>query len=247
MLSSKQLEEFDEIGYLLIKQVFLPSEITEMSQAFDRIYSNSKKLNPTIEYQEFNGTQFVFENGHLHRAVWVGANENILLKYSQDKRILNIVGQILESNEFNQLVNQAHFKIPGDNIEFEWHQDSQHRGYGTKDWEDINGKGSYLQTAIAIDPMTKKNGPLEFIPGVHKNGHVYLDKVANPFDFFDKDKSVTIEMDPGDLAIFGPYSIHSSRPNYSDQTRRIFINGYAYPGANKRKYPGNGSGRKLFV
>jgi hypothetical protein len=47
------------------------------------------------------------------------------------------------------------------------------------------------------------------------------------------------------VLFFGPYAIHGSTPNESAVPRRVLINGYAYPGANGRVYPGEGSGRTL--
>ena len=53
-------------------------------------------------------------------------------------------------------------------------------------------------------------------------------------------------MQPGDVAFFHPYSIHGSEPNISQGPRRVFINGFAYPGANQKKYPGHGAGRTVY-
>ena len=47
--------------------------------------------------------------------------------------------------------------------------------------------------------------------------------------------------------VFGPYTFHASDPNVSEGPRRALINGYACPGANRRIYPGRGSGRLLSV
>jgi ectoine hydroxylase-related dioxygenase (phytanoyl-CoA dioxygenase family) len=52
-------------------------------------------------------------------------------------------------------------------------------------------------------------------------------------------------MEPGSVAFFGPYTVHSSLPNRSASPRRILINGYAYPEANRRIYPGEGAGQRI--
>ena len=52
-------------------------------------------------------------------------------------------------------------------------------------------------------------------------------------------------MRAGSVLLFGPYSVHGSQPNTSPRPRRTFINGFAYPGANARIYPGEGAGRLL--
>jgi hypothetical protein len=47
------------------------------------------------------------------------------------------------------------------------------------------------------------------------------------------------------VLLFGPYTFHRSLPNRSTRPRRVFINGFAHPGANSRVYPGDGAGRTL--
>ena len=42
----------------------------------------------------------------------------------------------------------------------------------------------------------------------------------------------------------GP-SIKLRFENESDQYRRVLINGYAHPGANRFAYPGSGTGQRL--
>jgi hypothetical protein len=61
------------------------------------------------------------------------------------------------------------------------------------------------------------------------------------------DNKITITAKPGSLLLFGPYTIHGSTANCSDKPRRVLINGYAYPGANKRVYPGCDYGRIIGV
>jgi ectoine hydroxylase-related dioxygenase (phytanoyl-CoA dioxygenase family) len=56
---------------------------------------------------------------------------------------------------------------------------------------------------------------------------------------------VTVAARPGDTLFFGPYTAHASFENTSNRYRRILINGYAFPGANSRVYPGDGAGRRL--
>jgi hypothetical protein len=54
-------------------------------------------------------------------------------------------------------------------------------------------------------------------------------------------------MKPGTTIFLHPFTIHGSRPNLSNRSRRVFINGYCYPGANHRVYPGAQAGRMLSV
>ena len=103
--------------------------------------------------------------------------------------------------------------------------------------------------------MTRDSGPLQFIPGSSRWGRV--DFGSHDYDDpgyarvdppqFDERDAVTILAEPGDTLFFGPYTAHASFENRSPAYRRVLINGYAFPGANRRKYPCEGAGRTVTV
>lgn len=243
-ITEDQIRDFYEVGFFVIPQLFKKSEIQEISQCFDRLQKVAEQITST---EIINGTQFVVEGSRIDRIVWMGGAEPSLLKYGEDPRLLVPISQILNVNEVNQLICQGHYKLPGDQVSFNWHQDTQHRGYGSIDWNDVDQKGSYVQTLMAIDESTLENGPVKFIPYSVKRGYLGLDQHPNPTDLFDINEAVPLIMQPGDVAFFSPYAIHGSDANNSDNPRRVFINGFAYPGANKKTYPGKGAGRLLKI
>ncbi|MDO8511505.1 MAG: phytanoyl-CoA dioxygenase family protein [Nanoarchaeota archaeon] len=239
MLSAAQIDEFYQRGYVILRKIFSAEEIGEMESAIARLQHQALGLEGKVEKE---GSEFVIQHGLLERVSWAGAAEPVLLRYGRDARLTSPAAQILESYHAHHLINQVHLKLPGGGF-YRWHQDSGHRGYGTADWEDVNGKGSYVQTIIAVDEATKDNGPLMFIPYSCKAGHLDLPYDKNKqtvSDKFNPADAVPALMQPGDVAFFGPYTIHGSEVNTSDKPRRVFINGFAYPGANRKKYPGRG-------
>ncbi|MFG1498849.1 phytanoyl-CoA dioxygenase family protein [Halobacteriovorax sp. XZX-3] len=239
----KLVNDFYENGFCIVEGLFDYKEIKRIKRSFDNLYEASQTINET---QMLKLAQFVFDKSALNRIVWCGGYDEHLLDIGADKRILNIVSKILESNEMVQLINQAHFKLPGQIVEFKWHQDSEHRRYGTELWEDVDGRGSYVQTVMAIDDMNSLNGPLKFIPKSHLQGHLnYKEDPSIIDELLDKLPSIDLQLKAGDVAFFGPYTFHSSSLNKTDSPRRVLINGYAQPGANKREYPGAGYGRHL--
>jgi ectoine hydroxylase-related dioxygenase (phytanoyl-CoA dioxygenase family) len=244
-LTQDQVNEFYERGFIILRNVFDPKEIQNVKDSFENLYSLAEKMQGNT--QELEGSHFVFEKGGLNRIVWCGGKEKPLLDFSKDKRILNPVSDILSVDILNQIINQAHFKMPGERIEFKWHQDSEHRRYGTDMWKDVDGRGSYVQTILAIDEMNEENGPLVFVPNSNQDGHLDLQNNQEMLQKIEDMEKLSLTMKPGDLALFGPYTIHSSSVNLSNSPRRVLINGYAYPGANSRHYPGVGLGRELAV
>ena len=255
-LSDTQLQSFWEQGFVVVEDLFSAHEVEVMRKAFHGLQEVAESFEiQDKEAFEYRGSYLVLEpytqNGQsgikIHRIAWCGALEPTLLDYGADPRLLVPAAQILGMGSMEQLINQAHFKMPNDGVAFGWHQDSSNRRYGTPLWKDINGTGSYVQTAIAVDPMTEENGPMFFVPGSHKHGHLELHGKSEEelLEIFDPDDAVPTIMKAGSVAFFGPFTIHCSFPNRSKEARRLFVNGYACPGANFREYPGEGVGRLL--
>ncbi|NCN28127.1 phytanoyl-CoA dioxygenase family protein [bacterium] len=255
-LSPEQIKTFHEMGWVTLNELFSEQDLTLARSAFDRMAEEAKIVKTT---QDHRGARFVLseKSGEIviNRIVWAGGAEPDLLTLSEDPRILIPVAQLLDSPEMDQLLSQAHYKLPGDGVSFAWHQDVQHRDKGPGTWKDINKTGSYVQTILLLDEMTEENGALQFIPGSSQWGRIFdagyeydtpLNEKQKP-DAIDYSKAKTITGKAGSLVLFGPYTVHGSGANNSTQSRRILINGYAYPGANSRVYPGKGSGRRIKV
>jgi ectoine hydroxylase-related dioxygenase (phytanoyl-CoA dioxygenase family) len=246
VLSRTEVREFFDVGYVVRPGLFDHAEVAELRAAFERLTHLAAGLGETGLHQ---GSQFVLERPQgalrIHRVVWCGAAEPVLAAYGSDPRLLRLAAQLLGSTSMVQLINQAHFKLPGDGVEFPWHQDSQHRRFGTAEWRDVNGRGSFVQIVTAIDDMTLDNGPLDFIPGSSRLGHVEPAPGAeSPLPPALEDAPVVrLTLEAGGVVLFGPYAFHRSLANTSDRPRRAFVNGFASVGANSRVYPGCGKGQ----
>lgn len=257
-LSPQQTTEFFEQGWTVVPGLFTDGEMRRARAAFERLYTRAQQLRTT---QNHAGAYFVLDapsTGEVivKRVVWAGGAEPDLLALAGDRRLVDPALDLLGSEQCEQLLCQAHFKMPHDGVSFDWHQDVQHRDKGPGTWRDLNGRGSYVQTIMLVDDMTSDNGPLKFIPrsAIHGNADERLS--PSSFDYgtpmtggsplpFDEARAVTVTGVAGSVLFFGPYAIHGSTSNESEVSRRVLINGYAYPGANGRVYPGEGSGRIL--
>jgi hypothetical protein len=250
-LTNDEIHAFFEVGWIVRRALFRPDEVARMRACFDELERTANELPETGLHR---GAYFVLAQKDglrvINRVVWAGGFQRYLLDVGGDARLTVPCAQLLRSDAMDHLLNQAHFKRPRDGVTFGWHQDIQHRDKGNGTWTDVNGRGSFVQTIIALDDMTPDSGPLKFMPGSAKWGRVdFGDEhgelaTSKPAQFREKD-AVTMAVRAGDTLFFGPYTAHASFENTSDRYRRILINGYASPGANRRVYPGDGAGRRL--
>jgi ectoine hydroxylase-related dioxygenase (phytanoyl-CoA dioxygenase family) len=256
MLTRDQVQEFHEHGLIVLRGLFSADEITGIRRCFNNLEQMAAKMRGTGMN---DGSLFVLGNKNgtevIKRVVWAGGSQPYLLEIGADRRLTVPASQLLGSDTMEQLLSQAHFKRPNDGVIFGWHQDIQHRDKGGDTWRDLNGNGSFVQTLIVVDDMSPDSGPLQFIPGSSRWGRVdFGDHDYDRPDYdprkppqFSEDEVVTIAARAGDVLMFGPHTAHASFENTSATYRRVLINGYAYPGANRREYPGRGAGRQLTV
>jgi hypothetical protein len=252
-LSDAEIDEFFDVGWITRPSLFAADEVARMRYCFAKLEHVASTLRGTGLH---NDSQFVLEKSHgakiIKRVVWAGGCQPYLLRVGNDPRLTAPCAQLLQSPTMDHLLNQAHFKRPGDGVVFDWHQDIQHRDKGDGTWTDVNGHGSYVQTLIVLDEMTPDSGPLMFVPGSSQWGRMNLNGRSYDNSSLAVDtqpewvaNAVTIEASPGDVLFFGPYTVHGSFENNSTHYRRVLINGYAAPGANQRVYPGSGVGQRL--
>jgi ectoine hydroxylase-related dioxygenase (phytanoyl-CoA dioxygenase family) len=247
-LSQSAIRQFYDGGYLLVEGLYTRDEVEELAAAAERLRAVGSEIAEGIALSEDGGevkvehagSQFVIgANRRVLRIVWAGGCEPAFLDAGRDPRLTSIVGQLFGSDSAVHLLNQLHAKYPHDGLEFEPHQDSEHRRYGTPEWRDVYGRGSYIQTVVAIDDTTPDNGPLIFYPGSGRQGH--LDPASVRSDFQGR-SGIPALLKAGSAAFFGPYVVHRSEENRGGAPRRISINGFALPGANSREYFGSGTG-----
>ena len=83
---------------------------------------------------------------------------------------------------------------------------------------------SFVTVIVALDAADAGNGATEFFPGYHQRGclspldGMYHELTPEQVDF---SKGVTLELGPGDVAIFSGFTPHRSAANRSHQWRRL--------------------------
>lgn len=230
------LEQFSEQGYAVVRGVFAAEEVADLRAAFDRIWAQGARFGATFRH---GNVLFAFGRDPalgpiLRMAQWPAYFDAILDKFRLDRRLHEIVRPLL-GPDLKQIINQLHWKQPGAaQAEFGYHQDIRFR----RPREAFrNPERSYVQTGIAVDPHRSENGAMTVLPGSHRLGELHLGTNGRVMESakdddtlrqagLDPTAAVDLELDPGDVAIWGLYTVHGSGPNQAAHDRRFYLNGF---------------------
>jgi ectoine hydroxylase-related dioxygenase (phytanoyl-CoA dioxygenase family) len=137
--------------------------------------------------------------------------------------------------EADHQTSQLHWKPAGaERVAFGFHQDIRFRRPATAY---RNTERCFVQTAIAVDPHRRESGAIRLYPKSHRLGDLalggegpVLDQALSEADLaargLDPAALVDIELDPGDVALWGLFTVHGSGVNRAGHDRRVYINGY---------------------
>lgn len=228
---TSSLKHYSEHGWAIFPQVFYESE----TQIMRREALRAKESFPDkVQWRKSK------ESGKIHPALlfWPRDVNDALKHYASDHRLLRIVSSIL-GFDLVQINNQIYFREPGDGDEFAWHQDITFRVPAENF---VNIESSYLQTIIAIDPLSEENGTIEFISGSQHWGDMNLVPRGTEEGLRSFKRNgwygTKLIMKPGDVAIWSLMAVHGSEKNTSSLSRMTYMNGFAKSEAvlNKTSY-----------
>ena len=100
-LSSKEIQEFFDKGYVVKENLFSHEEVESMTESFDKLQKAARRFHkPTI----YKNSQFVVNGERIDRIVWACGFEPNLKKYAQDDRLLTPSSQLLGTAKVNHII-----------------------------------------------------------------------------------------------------------------------------------------------
>ncbi len=230
------IEDYARDGFAIVRGFFNPSEVRTIAAAVDRVHAEGVSHRRSYRHGNlfYNVAPGVDDAPPVVRmAQWFAYHQPVLNAVRLDTRFVDLLEPLL-GNDLKQIINQLHWKEPHGNADFAWHQDARFRRPAAAY---RNLATSYIQTGLAIDPHTRISGCMRIVPGSHKRGRIDLDAAcpvlgSNVDDTaliatgLSPDAVVDLALEPGDLALWNPYLVHASGPNWSRHRRRLYINGY---------------------
>lgn len=210
-LDPTQLQHYETHGHVTLRGVFSADEIAAVGEEAERLLAGSDLIdvkNLRCRFQpDARGGECLFETFDP-----VIDTSPACARLARDRRILEPLASIYR-DEPKLFKDKLILKPPGA------------KGYGMHQdyiaWPDF--PRSFVTVLIAIDPADAENGCTEVFSGYHQAGCMTSEDGEYheiPEEMIDAAKSVMLELQPGDMAIFGGFTPHRSSPNLSSRWRR---------------------------
>jgi hypothetical protein len=210
VLSAEARRGYDEDGFIVVRGVFT-AETARLASEADRLLDRTDlidKENLRCRFQaNCTGGDCVFET--FDPVIDLSA---AIRDVALDSRILQLLAEIY-TEEACLLKDKLIYKPPGA-MGYALHQD-----YIA--WPAF--PRSFLTVLVPIDATNAENGCTEVFAGRHRQGALSAedgDYHELSDDVIRDAEGVLLELEPGDLAIFGGFTPHRSGPNRSNGWRR---------------------------
>lgn len=222
-LPDSQLEHYRNHGFLVVRGVFLTSEI-------DALLGESKRIWEGVEVEASNPRvqwRLRVDGGRTADRIDPVLDISPLFeRTAADPRVIGTAAQILGCTVPELFKSKLISKWP-QTSGYALHQDFTYwPGLGTASPDD------FVTALLALDGSDDDSGALELFPGQH---HHRLPPAAdNPRDVdenaVDLSAGVRPELAPGDLVFFHSMTPHRSGPNRSQNNRQSLFFTYVVPG-----------------
>lgn len=210
-LTSEEVKQYSTEGFLVLRSVFNTEELGMLATEAKSLTMRSELIdtqNIRCRWSDdCNTGECAFDC--FDPVIDIGP---VCRYFAYDDRILSVL-RTLYGDEAYLFKDKLIFKKPGSKG-YDLHQDF------------ISWPGfpeSFITVIVAIDATNRENGATEVFPRYHQQGYMsprdgeYHQLSA---DSVDETRGVILELEPGDIAVFGGFVPHCSGPNRSSQWRR---------------------------
>jgi ectoine hydroxylase len=222
MLTSQQLREFDEQGYVFLPNCFSDEEVAALRSEAEAIYKTDRQE----VWREKSGAPRTAFAAHTYNEAFrlLGAHPRLIGPVEQ------LFGEKLYMHQF-----KINAKAPFDGEVWQWHQD-----YGTWARDDGMPEPRAMNISVFLDEVMPINGPLMFIPKSHRHGVLAAghDKQTTSYPLWTLDNETITRLceeaappggvgivaptgEPGSVLMFHGNLVHASPPNITPYPRKI--------------------------
>ncbi|OWF49925.1 uncharacterized protein LOC110451089 [Mizuhopecten yessoensis] len=210
--------QYDEFGYIIIRNIFNKDEISRIRNAFD---NPNGVLKHQYKIPSGGGRDVIL-------SLWNNPGNDVTGMVARSEKIVNICENLLGGDIFH-FHAKAILKLPSIGGQFVWHQDY---GYWYKQgflYPDM------MTVSIAVDENTKENGCLQVLRGSHmcgrlSHGFYEGEQMADPervSKLKNKLKLEYVVLNQGDAVFFHSNLLHNSGNNMSSKRRLAYAIAYS--------------------
>ena len=222
MITNEQINYYKDKGYLVVENAIPQDKLKELQKVTDEYVANSKDVvvNDDVydladDHSSTNPNLRRLKNPHLLHDVY----KNI----TEDACILDIVEKLVGKN-IRRDHTKLNFKSARGGESIEWHQDWAFYPHTNDD---------IVEVGIFLDDCGEENGPLMAVPGSHKgplDDHhhqgVFIGAVDPSKSNYDLKTAEPFLAKAGSISLHHVRSLHGSKKNNSDKSRRVLFVGY---------------------
>jgi phytanoyl-CoA hydroxylase len=223
MLNSAQIEQYKELGYLVVPDVLDGKLLAEVRKAVDEIVAGAATLTQHNDVYDLEDTH-TRTVPRVRRIKTPHKHFPLFAELTRHQRITDILADLLGPH-IRLHGSKLNMKSPGFGAAVEWHQDWAFYPHSNDD---------VLATGLYLDDCELDNGPLLVLPCTHK-GPVF-DHHSNGFfagtmdpelKTLDYASAVALTGSAGSMTIHHVRTVHGSALNTSNKPRRLLLHEYA--------------------
>ena len=213
MLSTAQIEQYHEDGYLMIPEHFSSEDMDQLLAVARADQALAANANDRLDAE-----------GRVSRlSLRFDLPESAYSAYVQHRDIVEPLEQLMGEEVFHYH-HKMMLKEPRVGGAWEWHQD-----YGY--WYANFLRADMASCMIAVDRASKQNGCLQVLKGSHRLGRLEHGQTGDQTGADMQRMGVVLkhlqivhcEMEPGTVLFFHSNLLHRSDPNESDDSRWALI------------------------
>ncbi|GGH75905.1 ectoine hydroxylase-related dioxygenase (phytanoyl-CoA dioxygenase family) [Pullulanibacillus pueri] len=230
MLTEKQIEQFDENGFIKGGRVMSDEQVDRLREELDLVMSGKSVKKPVLNRNMLDGSDQSMgmgmemkQNETVVQIVNIWMASDAFLQHARNAKICEEVAQLCRTDTLRIWHDQIQYKPPVTGGPGSWHQD--HPAWPIIEPADL------VSAWVALDDATIDNGAMWMVPGSHKWGNhdKYISSSSDYKPVHEKPEllpeganiePVPFEIKKGHVGYHHCLTWHGSRNNPTDRKRR---------------------------
>ncbi len=219
MLTKAQIEEYNEVGAIVVPDILTPDEVRTLSQVTDGFVDRARGLTSHTDVYDLEDSHSA-DNPRVRRIKAAHLHDPAYASLTRHPKIVAVL-QALWGSDIRFDTAKLNMKCAGFGAPVEWHQDWAFYPHTNDDLAAVG---------VMFDDMAMENGPLMIIPGSHRGpifdhhaGGLFCGAMDPANRDVDYGKAVALTGKAGSITVHHVRAVHGSAPNVSDRDRRLLL------------------------